>query len=128
MSKKKRGAQLGNTNAIKHGLYSHKYKELEADALDAVVADGLANEIALLRVGIRRVFEYANEHDSQLTGWSETLNTLGAAATRLAHLIRTQNLISGGKGISPILETLSRFSKDILDEAKHPLAQTGGPS
>jgi hypothetical protein len=58
--KRKRGAQPGNTNALKHGFYSHRFNNLEISDLNTALSDGLTDEIALLRVIIRRVFEYAD--------------------------------------------------------------------
>jgi len=91
-----RGAPKGNFNAFKHGYYSRRYRPLELSDLDAALSDGLDDEISLLRVIIRRVFEYADTEAQDLETWSKALSTLGAAATRLGGLLRTQQLISGG--------------------------------
>ena len=88
--KRKRGAQPNNTNALKHGFYSHRFNNLELTDLDTTLSEGLTDEIALLRVIIRRVFEYADSAAQDLDTWSHALNTLGAASTRLAGLLRTQ--------------------------------------
>jgi hypothetical protein len=91
------GGQHGNWNALKHGYYSKRFSPLELKDLDTVLTEGLADEIALLRVIIRRVFDFANDHDSQtLETWSGSLNTLGAACTRLASLLRTNQMLGGG--------------------------------
>ena len=112
---KRRGAPDGNWNALKHGFYSKRYKPLEIQDLDTALGDGLEDEIALVRVIIRRVFEYANDDDKQtLDQWSRTLNTLGAASTRLAALIRTQQVISGGG--SSVLDLLSEAIGGISHE------------
>ncbi len=91
-----RGAPKGNFNAFKHGYYSRRYRPLELSDLDAALSDGLDDEISLLRVIIRRVFEYADAEAQDLDTWSKALSTLGAASTRLGGLLRTQQLISGG--------------------------------
>jgi hypothetical protein len=91
------GAQPGNWNAFKHGYYSRRFNPVELKDLDAVLSDGLVDEIALLRVIIRRVFDFASDHESQsLEQWSGSLNTLGAACTRLATLLRTNQALGGG--------------------------------
>lgn len=111
----KRGAPNGNWNAFKHGFYSKRYRLLEIQDLDTALGDGLEDEIALVRVIIRRVFEYANDDDKQtLDQWSRTLNTLGAASTRLAALIRTQQVTSGGG--SSVLDLLSEAIGGISHE------------
>ena len=52
----KLGDSQGNWNALKHGYYSKRFNPLELKDLDTVLTDGLQDEIALLRVIIRRVF------------------------------------------------------------------------
>jgi uncharacterized protein YjcR len=112
---RKRGAPSGNWNAFKHGFYSKRFRPLEIQDLDTALGDGLEDEIALLRVIIRRVFEYADDDDKQtLDQWSRTLNTLGAASTRLAALIRTQQVVSGGG--SSVLDLLSEAIGGISHE------------
>jgi hypothetical protein len=101
------GGQPGNWNALKHGYYSKRFNPLELKDLDTVLAEGLTDEIALLRVIIRRVFDFANDHEFQtLETWSGTLNTLGAACTRLSGLLRNNQLIGGG-GPEEALEKLA---------------------
>lgn len=113
--RKKRGAPNGNWNAFKHGFYSKRFLPLELSDLDTALGDGLEDEIALLRVIIRRVFEYATDDEKQsLDQWSRTLNTLGAASTRLAALIRTQQVVSGGG--SSVLDLLSEAIGGISHE------------
>lgn len=112
---RKPGGQHGNWNAFKHGFYSKRYKPLELNDLNSALGDGLEDEIALLRVIIRRVFEYADDADKQnLDTWTRTLNTLGSAATRLAALIRTQQVVSGGG--SSVLDLLSEAIGGISHE------------
>ncbi len=104
--KRKPGGQPGNLNAFKHGFYSHRFNNLELKDLDTVLTDGLDDEIALLRVVMRRVFEFADSGENTLDDWSMTLSTLGAAATRLAGLLRTQQVMTGGKG-GDVIDLLS---------------------
>ena len=54
--KRSRGAQPGNQNARTHGFYSAKLDEMEQhDFLEAVLYDGIDDEIALLRVKLKSV-------------------------------------------------------------------------
>ena len=113
--KRKPGGQPGNWNAFKHGFYSRRFKPLEVRDLESVLADGLEDEISLLRVIIRRVFEFANEEENQdLSIWTAALNTLGAASTRLAGLLRTQQLINGGS--EDLVSTLSQALGQVAHE------------
>jgi hypothetical protein len=55
MSRNK-GAQPGNTNALKHGFYSRFFKEGEVTDLSSLAPD-LTDEIAMLRVITRRLLD-----------------------------------------------------------------------
>jgi len=112
---RKKGAPYGNWNALKHGFYSKRFKPLELSDLDTALGEGLEDEIALLRVIIRRVFEYADDEDSQdLDTWCRTLNTLSAASSRLAALLRTQQSVCGGS--TSVLDLLSEAIGGISHE------------
>jgi hypothetical protein len=114
-SKRKPGAQPNNTNAVKHGFYSRQFQHLETSDLDIALLNGLDDEIALLRVIIRRVFEYTNNEKQNLDTWSTALSTLGSASTRLAHLLRTQKLLGGGEedASSALSNALSAVTKEL---------------
>jgi hypothetical protein len=60
-------------------------------------------EIAMMRVLMRRVFEHAGDCQD-VAEWSQLLGALGAAATRLATLLRTQKALAGGE--SAVAEAL----------------------
>ena len=102
-----RGGQPGNTNAIKSGFYSAHFKKLELDDLTTI--DGsLDDEIAMMRVINRRVFEFANNNEPvDLESWSKLLSTLGASNVRLAALIRTKMLVEGKGNSSDSLISLA---------------------
>ena len=113
---RKPGAQPNNTNAVKHGFYSRRFDKLETSDLDIALLNGLDDEIALLRVIIRRVFNYSSSGKQDLATWSTALETLGAASTRLAHLLRTQRLLTGqeANGMSAALsQALTEVTKEF---------------
>ena len=112
--KRKSGGQIGNWNAFKHGFYSRRFRPLEVSDLDTVLSDGLVDEIALLRVIIRRVFEFADSDAADLDTWTRSLNTLGAASTRLAGLLRTQAILTGGSG--NVLDVLSAAIGEVAHD------------
>jgi hypothetical protein len=113
-SKHKRGAPLGNTNALKHGFYSRRFHEIEALELKDLKS-GLVDEIALLRVLIRRVFERVDEIDDNLENWARMLNTLSMASTRLATLLKTQQKLDDGSG-DDLSNALIQALKEVKDE------------
>ncbi len=96
--KRKSGGQPGNLNAFKHGFYSRRFRAVEIADLGTVLADSVDDEIALLRVVTRRLFELAENEAETLDDWQSITSTLGASATRISGLIRTQQMISGGSG------------------------------
>jgi hypothetical protein len=77
MSKRSKGAQPGNRNALKHGFYAKTLTE--AERLDLQVAaeiDGIDDEIALLRVKIKGALEKDPDNIAVLLDASETLARL----------------------------------------------------
>lgn len=55
----KRGAPVGNRNAVKHGFYSRILTGTEKlDMKEAEGIEGLDDEIAILRVKLRSLFEH----------------------------------------------------------------------
>ena len=90
--KRKKGAQPGNLNALKHGFYSRQFQERELVDLEEIDAEGLENEIAMLRVMIRRLMEMVNDCDN-LDQLNAVVGTLGMASSRLASMLRTESFI-----------------------------------
>jgi len=115
--KRKPGAQPGNVNAWKHGFYSRRFKALELCDLDSILQNNLDDEIALLRVMIRRVFEIADTSAESLEDWESALSTLGAASTRLAGLVRVQHLSSGKS------QNIEDLLAEAIGDAAHEISE-----
>lgn len=116
MPAKKRGAQPGNKNALKHGFYSDNFDASENNHLDAAIADDLASEINMLRIQTRRMFALSDGiEDLELA--SDVLGALGLAATRLATLLKTQSFLTGGQD-ADVKAAISTALSDIVDEFK----------
>ena len=93
------GAPKGNTNALKHGFYSRRFKKQEASTLDNLSNTGLphlTSEIALLRVALDRTFEQLSNDEE--VRWIDNLSEIGLAATRIASILRTQKYLDGDQG------------------------------
>jgi hypothetical protein len=118
MTDRKRGGQTGNTNALKHGFYARHFKPLESADLETAMLDGLQNEVAMLRVMIRRVVNLASsgEAASDFETAIVALNTLGAASTRLAGLLRMERMITGDN--TQVSGVLSKALDDVLSELR----------
>ncbi len=80
---RKRGAQPGNTNAIKHGFYSQRLRQVEEDA-------GLEEVIALLHRLLRRAAELTADPGLELPALLRALDRISSAGDRLARLLRAQ--------------------------------------
>lgn len=115
-TKRPRGAQPGNTNAVKHGFYSRKFRPQELDDLDLLMMGNLDDEIAMLRVIIRRVFDLTNGEDSTIETWTAGMETLGKACSRMAGMLRTQHLI--GRAGNDALQTLRDALTNVTAELK----------
>jgi hypothetical protein len=86
------GAPPGNRNAVKHGFYSQIYTEEDlADIASVAAAADLSDEIALLRVFIRRV---AVEGVETMQA-PELLSAISRACGRLTQMLKAQRQISG---------------------------------
>jgi hypothetical protein len=94
--KRKRGAQLGNRNAFRHGFYSDQFKQAEKISLSHVQNTDLTNEIEVLRVQILRYLEAETvalgqiDYETRL----QALRTVSLATESLTRLIRTQVILN----------------------------------
>jgi len=92
---KRRGAQPGNLNAMRHGYYSRYMSDLEMTDLDSVAA-GLESEIAMLRVQTRRFLSLLQSAtDLDVDQATRALSALGASAQRIARLIQINRVVAG---------------------------------
>lgn len=90
--KRRKGAQPGNSNAIKKGFYSRYFKKRDITDLQKHDFEGLKDEIDLFRVQIRRISEMSsginNLHDAL-----DYLNCLSNAIDSLTRLVRTHYFV-----------------------------------
>ena len=84
------------TNSRQQGFYAQAFRSGELADLDAMLAEGLQDEIAMLRLATRRVIAFLDEFQTPKEAVA-TLGALGLAATRLSTLLRTQKLLAGGE-------------------------------
>jgi hypothetical protein len=112
--RRKRGAQPGNQNAFKHGFYGRYFENLEAGDLDAILTDGLQDEIAMMRVITRRVMKLSRGVEN-LDEAITILGALGIAASRLAGLLKTQKIL-GGEQTEDVAVAISQALSDVIKE------------
>ena len=116
MSTRKRGAQPGNLNALKHGFYARFFRPAEASDLEAILETGLSDEIALLRVAMRRLFERAAETDEP-RDYARLFAALAAAAGRLASLVQVQARLGKDSG-ADVIAAINQALSEVRDEMK----------
>jgi hypothetical protein len=111
---KKRGAQPGNTNALRHGYHSHRFKPTQLADLEVQFGEDLSNEIFAVRVAISDLIIMAGKHDKTKPDLIGTLDTLSGASIRLATLLRTQDALKNRT--NDILTILNGVLTEALDE------------
>jgi hypothetical protein len=124
LANKRRGGQPGNLNALKHGFYSRSFKHLENSDLEAMLAQDLDSEIAMLRVVVRRAFELSTapadgetekEPGKELDQAIHVMNSLGMASIRLGNLLKIQAMLGKREGDigAVISEALKEVARDL---------------
>jgi len=115
-AKRKRGGQPGNTNAFKHGFYTKNFSLAERRGLQAANGVVLGDEIALLRVLIRRFAEQIqSSQDVAPSESAQYLAVIGEAMLRLGSLLRTDHMLGGAQS-STFIKQLSLVLQEITDE------------
>src|SRR5688572_17763585 len=94
-SNRKRGGQVGNRNAFKHGFYSELFKQAERENLSKIQNTDLSNEIDMLRVQLHRYLESEADVLNEINYETrlQALRTVSLAAESLTRLIRTHIIL-----------------------------------
>ncbi|MEN8173885.1 MAG: hypothetical protein ABFS03_13520 [Chloroflexota bacterium] len=114
LTRRKRGAPLGNTNALQHGYYSPRFRKGDLQSLSSLEDHlDVTSEIKVLRVAIDRL---AVMLDSQ-PDMPQTIglcSTMTHVASRLGHLIKLQKIIDAERSnIDPMFrEVLLEFAEE----------------
>jgi hypothetical protein len=102
---RKPGAPKGNRNSLKHGFYSKVYREAERpDFIDAAGIEGIDEEIALLRLEIKKAISGGDERNLLL---------LIKAAGALEKLIRTRFQIASSQRTG-LKEGIGNIIREVL--------------
>lgn len=116
MPERKRGAQPGNLNALKHGFYARNFTELEVKDLETILGSGLINEISMMRVLARRVFDLMGQAETAEEA-ARALSVLGQAVARLAGVLKVEKML--GPGSDEVSHAISQALGDVLKEFKN---------
>ncbi len=114
-ARRPRGAQLGNSNALKHGFYSRRFTSLERrDLAGCSILDPL-NEAVMIRVLQRRLFEMS-EQVQDFEKIRLLLNTVAKSTMAIDRLIRTNYFLSGNK--DPVQELIGQACNEVIQELR----------
>lgn len=101
-------------------LYAASFKPDEREELEALLATGVQDEIAMFRVVIRRAFALATAAE-EAEGRSEALrqaiqvvNTFGTAALRLGSLLKTQQAL--GESSTDVAAAITQALNEVVEE------------
>lgn len=97
---RRRGGQPGNTNAVKHGLYSRRFDPEEIEYLSGM-QEGVKDEIEVARVSLARILDFIGQIDP--------------AALKIEDYVALQNLIS--KNVATV-GRLIQVQKALTDSEK----------
>ena len=111
-SKRKRGAQPGNLNAFKHGLYSKRSIPIDDKEREDILSTKLDDEIAMLRTATNRIFQLANQVED-IDQAIKALGALGLASIRTSRLLKAQKELGNGE---QALSVISAAIKEVLKE------------
>ncbi|MCE1253208.1 MAG: hypothetical protein LWX83_06615 [Anaerolineae bacterium] len=112
--KRSRGAQPGNINAIKQGFYAQHFNPEEISGLENIEKFTLLDEIAMLRVLIRRVVDKSAANTTILED-IESLRQVSIASLCLNRLVRT-HLILPRPGSKTVLDHALRELDELIED------------
>jgi len=102
--KRRRGAQPGNANALKHGYYASRLPAADVAAIKGHVFFGLEEEIELLRVFIARLADHINEN-LDLDKVLSIIRILDLTLISLSRLKRTERFLGEeSSGLQALLD------------------------
>jgi hypothetical protein len=90
---RKRGGQRGNTNAFKHGFYSHTFTRPENKRLDNGILGQLDDEEALLHVLVARTAEAMGSREMAYDEYVVALRAVSLAVGRIESIHRSRKAI-----------------------------------
>jgi hypothetical protein len=115
---KKRGGQLGNKNAYKHGFYSKYFNAFESKALSEIPLTDMTGEIGLMRVNVDR-FMQAYTTSLEKLDYAERLAGLRAITLAVGRIVSLERIRTGtDKKIeqdNEFLKSLENMPMDDID-------------
>ena len=107
-SKRKRGGQPGNINAIKHGRFARR---VPINHSPTSISSSLEEEINMLRTETRRLFKLAHQA-GDIDQMIKVLGALGLASIRTSRLLRVQKELGNGDKVLAIIASALEAAVD----------------
>ena len=111
--KRRRGAPPGNTNAVKHGMYSPRHNPAIYTEESQRSKQDLGEEIAHLRFFMRRLYELSESVDN-IYDAAGLCRVMSIASTSLTNMLKAQHLIFGDENKG----AFSRALKSVLADMR----------
>jgi hypothetical protein len=113
-TKRKRGGQPGNANALRHGFYAKSFTDAEMGRLDKDIEGEFIDEIALARTNAARLADLLKDYrNMSLDDVVSASNALNHYLDRIQSLSRAQRFMYRNQTtLEQALEELSRIPVD----------------
>ena len=120
---RRRGGQPGNTNAVKHGLYSSRFFPEEIEALSDM-QEGLKDEIELVRVTTARILRYVEQHTvedqvvMEAEDYTALLNLIAKNSATVARLMQVDKALRDAQNTgvgAQLLAALEEVNASLLE-------------
>ncbi len=92
-SSRRQGGQPGNTNALKHGFYTRRFRKRDLSGVESINLKNLAEEVALIRIFTRRMVEDSVKDPDYYDNIS-VLRAICLASGTISRIIKTQTFLA----------------------------------
>lgn len=119
---KRRGGQPGNTNAVKHGLYSRRFDPEEIEALSGM-QDGVKDEIEAVRVTLSRILDYLNGIDvanMKAEDYAAVVSLVSKNAATVGRLMQIDKMLNDSANVGihqQLLDALEEVNQSLLENS-----------
>ena len=117
---RRRGGQPGNTNAVKHGLYSRRFDPEEIEALSGM-QDGVKDEIEAVRVTLSRILDYMNGVDlskMKAEDYAAVVSLVAKNAATVGRLMQIDKALNDSANVGihqQLLDALEEVNQSLLE-------------
>src|SRR4030043_1867216 len=121
-TKRSRGGQPGNLNALKHGFYTRRFTHTDLAGVESTDFNSLMEEIAIIRLYARRLIELDNQ-STDISQVTNILRILCLASLPITRLVKTSQFlqVNGNTSASDLHKALEEITNLLnLDKPDPP--------